>query len=141
LARVSSVSRSLRVRGFPALAGSYALNELGDNLGVIALAILVLDRTGSALATTALFLAAKFIPAFAFAVTSAAGPVLAGLIVHEWGVATALWADAASFLAVAMVLLINARSLPVPEAGTREHWWPRLIDGLSYVRSHATAGA
>jgi MFS family permease len=219
------VSRSLRVRGFPALAGSYALNELGDNLGVIALAILVLDRTGSALATTALFLAAKFIPAFiapliiaavdqrplgrvlpllyfleagafvalarlagdfwlpavlalafadgllaltarglsrgaiavvltpagalregnallniAFAVTSAAGPVLAGLIVHEWGVATALWADAASFMAVAVVLLLNARSLPVPEAGRRERWWARLTDGLSYVRSHATAG-
>src|SRR5918911_3519057 len=54
---------SLRVRGFAPLAASYAVNELGDNLGVIALAILVLDRTGSALATTALFLIGKFIPA------------------------------------------------------------------------------
>src|SRR4051794_4210632 len=54
---------SLRVRGFAPLAASYAVNELGDNLGVIALAILVLDRTGSALATTALFLVSKFVPA------------------------------------------------------------------------------
>ena len=219
------MTSSLRVRGFPALAGSYAINELGDNLGVIALAILVLDRTGSALATTALFLAAKFVPAFiapmltaavdrrpvgrvlpllyvleagafaglarlagdfwlapvlalafadgllaltarglsrgaiaavlapagvlrqgnallniAFAVTSAAGPVLAGLIVHEWGVATAMWADAASFLAVALVLMARAGSLPVPVSGPRERWWRRLVDGLSYVRTHASAG-
>src|ERR1700712_541740 len=61
---VSPVRRSLRVRGFPALAISYAINELGDNLGVVALAILILDRTGSALAVTALFVAGKFIPAF-----------------------------------------------------------------------------
>src|SRR3982751_4616788 len=65
LSPVSPVRRSLRVRGFPALATSYALNELGDNLGVVALAILVLERTDSALATTALFLAARFLPALA----------------------------------------------------------------------------
>ena len=29
-----------------------------------------------------------------FAIMSAAGPVLAGLIVQAWGVATALWLDA-----------------------------------------------
>ena len=50
------------MRGFPALATSYAINELGDNLGLVALAILVLDRTGSALAVTLLFLAGKFVP-------------------------------------------------------------------------------
>src|SRR3954447_16255974 len=60
---VSPVRRSLRVRGFPALAISYAINELGDNLGVVALAILVLDRTNSAIAVTALFFAGKFVPA------------------------------------------------------------------------------
>jgi MFS family permease len=54
----------LSVPGFPRLAVSYAVNELGDNLGVVALAILVLDGTGSALATAALFLAARFVPAF-----------------------------------------------------------------------------
>jgi MFS family permease len=222
---VSPVRRLLRVRGFAALATSYAINEMGDNLGVIALAILVLDRTDSALAVTALFVAGKFIPAFAapaltagldharvsrvlpalytleagafaglaaiadafwlpavlafafadgllaltarglsrgaiaavltphdalregnavinvaFAVMSAAGPVAAGLIVHEWGVATALWADAASFLAVALLLLASARSLPEPATGPRESWRARVRDGLDYVRGHPTAG-
>jgi MFS family permease len=225
LTAVSPVRRSLRVRGFPALATSYALNELGDNLGVIALAILVLDQTGSALAVTALFLAGKFVPAFAapaltagldhrrvsrvlpalyaleagafaglaaiadafwlpailafafadgllaltarglsrgaiaavltphdalregnalinviFAVMSAAGPVLAGLIVHEWSAATALWLDAGSFLAVAVLLLASARSLPEPVAGPRERWRARVRDGLAYVRGHPVAG-
>jgi MFS family permease len=225
LTAVSPVRRSLRVRGFPALATSYAINELGDNLGVVALAILVLDRTGSALAVTALFVAGKFVPAFVapamtagldhrrishvlpalyvveagafaglatlagsfwlpavlalafadglvaltarglsrgalaavltphdalrdgnalinvvFAVMSAAGPVLAGLIVYEWGVATALWLDAGSFLAVALLLLASARSLPEPETGPRSSWRARVRDGLDYVRGHATAG-
>jgi MFS family permease len=216
------------VRGFPALATSYAINELGDNLGVVALAILVLDRTSSALAVTALFVAGKFLTAFAapaltaaldrrrvsrvlpalyileagafaglaslaggdafwlplvlvlafadgllaltarglsrgaiaavltphdalrdgnalinvvFAVMSAAGPVLAGFIVHEWGAATALWADAASFAIVALLLLSSARSLPEPErGGPQESWRARVRDGLDYVRGHPTAG-
>jgi MFS family permease len=219
------MTTSLRVRGFPALATSYAINELGDNLGVVALAILVLDRTDSALAVMALFLLGKFLPAFlapaltagldgrrvsrvlpalyaleagafaglaslsdafvlapvlalafadgllaltarglsrgaiaavltpagalregnalinvAFAVMSAAGPVLAGLIVHEWGAATALWLDAASFLAVALLLLASARSLPEPEPAEREGWLARVRDGLDYVRGHETVG-
>jgi MFS family permease len=215
----------LRTRGFPSLASSYALNELGDNLGVIALAILVLDRTGSAIAITALFLAGKFVPALlapiltaaldrvpvgrvlpalyvleaaafaglallagdfwlpailvlsfvdgllaitarglsrgaiaavlgpagalrdgnaviniVFAVMSVAGPLLAGVIVHEWSVATALWADAVSFVAVAALLAASARSLPAREAGPRGHWLARVRDGLDYVRDHPTAG-
>lgn len=224
---VSPVRRSLRVRGFPALATSYAINELGDNLGVVALAILVLDRTDSALAVTALFVAGKFLTAFAapaltagldrrriarvlptlyileagafaglasltgdafwlplilalafadgllaltarglsrgaiaavltphdalrdgnalinvvFAVMSAAGPVLAGFIVHEWGVATALWADAASFAIVALLLVLSARSLPEPELDeVHVSWRARVRDGLDYVRGHPIAG-
>ena len=217
--------RSLRVPGFTPLASSYALNELGDNLGVIALAILVLDRTDSALATTALFLAGKFVPAFlapaltagldrhpvgrvlpllyvlealafaglallahsfwlpavlalafadgllaltarglsrgaiaavltpagtlregnaiinvVFAIMSVAGPMLAGLIVHQWGVATALAADATSFVGVALLLLIASGRLPRPETGPRERWRARVRDGLQYIRSHPTAG-
>jgi MFS family permease len=216
----------LRARGFPALAASYAINELGDNLGVVALAILILDRTGSALAVTALFVAGKFIPAFiapvmtagldhrrvsrvlpalyvveagafaglaglagpsfvlggilglafadgllaltarglsrgaiaavltpagalregnaminvVFAVMSAAGPVAAGVIVHEWGVGTALWLDAGSFLAIGLLLVASARSLPEPDLGPRERWRARVTDGLAYVRDHPTAG-
>jgi MFS family permease len=223
---LAPVRRPLQVRGFPALATSYAINELGDNLGVVALAILVLDRTNSALAVTALFFAGKFVPALAapaltagldhqrvsrvlpalylleagafaglasiagsafslpavlafafadgllaltgrglsrgaiaavlgphgalragnaiinvvFAVMSAAGPVLAGLIVHEWGVPTALWLDSGSFLAIAILLLVSARSLPEPESGPRERWRARVRDGWEYVRDHPTAG-
>jgi len=46
------------------LAASYGVNEFGDNLGVVALALLVLDGTSSALATMALFLCSRFVPAF-----------------------------------------------------------------------------
>src|SRR3954449_2518612 len=51
---------------FPAfrrLAFSYTLNELSWAFGTIALGILVFDRTGSAAATTALFLLTAFVPA------------------------------------------------------------------------------
>jgi len=54
----------LRVSPFRRLAVSYALNEFGDNFALIALAVLVFDGTGSALATAGLFVAAKFVPAF-----------------------------------------------------------------------------
>ena len=42
---------------------SYAVNELGDWMGIVALSVLVFDRTGSALATAALFLGTRFLPA------------------------------------------------------------------------------
>jgi MFS family permease len=48
---------------FRRLAASYAVNELGDWMGVIALSVLVYDQTESALATTALFLGTRFLPA------------------------------------------------------------------------------
>jgi MFS family permease len=48
---------------FRRLAASYAINELGDWMGIIALSVLVYDRTESALATTALFLGTRFLPA------------------------------------------------------------------------------
>ena len=213
------------MRGFAPLAGSYAINELGDNLGVIALAILVLDRTGSALATTALFLVGKFLPAMLapaltaaldrraisrvlpalyvieaaafgglalladafwlpgvlalafldgllaitarglsrgaiaavltpagrlrdgnalinviFAVTGVGGPLLAGILVTQWGPGTALAADAVSFLAAALMLALTARHLPAPQRGAREHWRARVRDGLAYLRGHPTAG-
>lgn len=54
----------LRVQGFGRLFLAYTVNELGDSLGAVALAFLVYTKTGDALATTALFVAAKFLPAF-----------------------------------------------------------------------------
>jgi MFS family permease len=48
---------------FRRLAASYALNELGDWMGIVALSVLVFDRTGSAYATAGLFLGTRFLPA------------------------------------------------------------------------------
>lgn len=58
------MSGPLRISPFPRLLGSYFANELGDTIGAIALAILVFDETGDPLATTALLVAARFLPAF-----------------------------------------------------------------------------
>lgn len=211
--------RPLRLPAFRRLALVRFVDELGDWLGEIALAVLVLDQTGSPLATAGLFLALQFAPAFAtpplvarlealhsrvslpalnlvqaaafaglallstdfslppvialaalagalatcgrtltraaaaavlsprgllregnallnigFTVTAAAGPVIAGVVVATAGLRTALFADAVSFAAVA-VLLATATSLPRarPEAAG---WATRLRRGLSYVRSH-----
>ncbi len=54
----------LRVPAFRRLATTYTLNELCWSFGTIALAVAVYDRTESALASTMLFLATTFLPAF-----------------------------------------------------------------------------
>ncbi len=54
----------LRESLFRRLAATYAVNEIGDWMGIIALSVLVFDQTGSALATTVLFLGTRFLPAF-----------------------------------------------------------------------------
>lgn len=54
----------LKLPGFSHLAGAYAVNELGNWIGEIALAVLVYDQTGSPLATAALFLGMQFAPGF-----------------------------------------------------------------------------
>jgi MFS family permease len=78
--RVAAAARSparwpalapLRLPAFRRLAFAYTVNELGNWLGDLALAVLVYDRTGSALATSGLFLGSKFVPGFL-------GPVLTG---------------------------------------------------------------
>jgi MFS family permease len=48
---------------FSRLLSSYTLNELGDSVGVVALSILVYDRTQEVAATSAFFIIAKFLPA------------------------------------------------------------------------------
>jgi MFS family permease len=57
--------RPLRLAAFRRLALVRFVDELGDWLGEIALAVLVFDQTGSPLATAALFLALQFAPALA----------------------------------------------------------------------------
>ena len=53
----------LAVRPFGRLLSSYTLNELGDSVGIVALAVLVYDRTEAVAPTAAFFFAAKFLPA------------------------------------------------------------------------------
>ena len=60
---MAAVLRPLRLPGFPNLGGAYFVNELGNWLGEIALAILVFTQTGSPMATAALFCGMHFAPA------------------------------------------------------------------------------
>jgi len=53
----------LRRPPFRRLALSYAVNEMGDWIGIVALSLLVFERTGSAMATAALFIGVGFLPA------------------------------------------------------------------------------
>jgi MFS family permease len=64
LRAVKAPSAALKAPGFRRLAFSYTVNDLGDTFGLVALAVLVLDQTDSALGTTALFVAGRFVPAF-----------------------------------------------------------------------------
>jgi MFS family permease len=207
---------------FRRLAASYAVNELGDWMGIVALSVLVFDRTGSALATAGLFLGTRFLPALiapilvakveqppprfalpviycgeaaafgalalfagdndfllagvivlatidgalaltgraltravvaaslephgelragnavlnlAFTASAAIGPGIAGLIVAGFGVQSALLLDAASFYAIAWILL-TAGPLPQaePDPGLVRD---RVRAGLSYIRERA----
>src|SRR3954452_20472339 len=61
----------LRVQPFGRLLASYTVNDLGDSIGVVALAVLVFDRTHDVAPTAGFFLVAKFLPAlFATALTA-----------------------------------------------------------------------
>jgi MFS family permease len=54
----------LRKPQFRRLAASYAVNEMGDWMGIVALSVLVFELTNSPLATAGLFLGTRFLPAF-----------------------------------------------------------------------------
>jgi MFS family permease len=101
----------LRVRPFSRLLGTYFVNELGDVFGVIALAILVFDETGDPLAPTALFVAARFIPAFCSPILTArldqlaVGRTLAMIYAVEAAVFCALALLAEHFVIVAVLAL------------------------------------
>src|SRR5680860_584579 len=60
---LSGLGAPMRRPLFRRLAISYTVNEMGDWLGLVALAVLVFDETGSVMATTLLFLGTKFLPA------------------------------------------------------------------------------
>ena len=208
----------LAVRPFTRLLGSYTLNELGDCVGLVALALLVYDRTEAVAPTAAFFIAAKFLPALlapvltaqidqlalrrtlpglyvteaaafaalaliadgnfvlvlvlalglvdgtlaiaargltrgavasvlqpagllkegnalmniGFAVASVGGTALGGLLIAQFGVAVALLVDAASFLAIAVILAFT-RGLPELRV-EREPWRERYGGGMRFAR-------
>jgi MFS family permease len=68
---IRSYLATLRTPGFSPLVSSYTLNSIGDFVGLVALAVLVYAETKDPLATSALFIAAEFIPAFAAPILTA----------------------------------------------------------------------
>jgi MFS family permease len=208
------------VSPFGRLLSSYTLNELGDSVGVVALAVLVYDRTQAVAPTAAFFMVAKFLPALlapvltaridqvalrrslpavyvveaaafallaliahtdfvllpvlalglvdgtlaltgrsltrgavatvlqptnqlkegnalmnvGFALSSVGGAALAGLLISQLGISTALLVDAASFLAIA-VLLAMTRNLPGVRV-EREPFRARFKAGIRFARTN-----
>lgn len=96
--RVPSLLAALRLPCFGRLAIAYTVNELGNWLGEIALAVLVYDRTGSALATAALFIGARFLPAF----IAPALAVRAETIGTRRALSLVYFAEAVAFAALAL---------------------------------------
>jgi MFS family permease len=200
------------------MLASYTVNEFGDSFAIVALAVLVYERTGAVAPTAALFLAGKFLPALVapfltarvdqhsvrktlpsiylaeaavfaglalladghfllgivlvlalldgalavtargvtrgaiaatlqplkllregnallnigFAFAAVGGSALAGLVISELGLAVALWIDAASFFAIAIILAAT-RDLP-HLSGERAPWLAHLRSGLDFAR-------
>ena len=71
-----------------------------------------------------------------FALASVGGAALAGLLIAQFGLATAFYLDAASFLVIA-ALLAASRNLPPVEV-SHESFRERLRGGLRYAREHPT---
>jgi MFS family permease len=93
----------LRIPAFRRLAVSYAVNEFGDNFALIALAVLVFDETGSSLATAALFVAAKFVPAFVAPVVVARVDRMSSRAVLP----VIYWLEAIAFAGLAVIAATN----------------------------------
>jgi MFS family permease len=207
----------LAVRPFSRLLASYTVNELGDSIGIVALAVLVYDRTQAVAPTAAFFIAAKFLPALVapaltarldqvslrrslpglyvveaaafaalalvasgdfflplvlalalldgalaitgrgltrgavaavlqpagllkegnalmnigFAVASVGGAAVAGLLIAQFGLSTALLVDAASFATIATILAFT-RDLPQVSV-ERQPWRERFSAGMRFA--------
>jgi len=59
---MAGMRKTWRIAEFRALLISYVINRAGDVVGALALAVVVLGATRSAIATAALFLATQFVP-------------------------------------------------------------------------------
>ncbi len=122
----SWVKRVLKLGAYRRLLAAYTLNELASGIGSLALAVLVYDRTGSALAAAGYFLCAMFGPALMSPAVVArldqrsSRSVLVGLYALE-GVLFAALAWVAGRFALAPVLVLA------------------LLDGIVAVTARALA--
>jgi len=91
--------KPLSVPAFPRLLGSYTVNETGDSVGIVALALLVYERTHDVAPTAAFFVAAKFLPAIVSPVVTARVDRLA----LRWTLPALYVAEALIFAALALV--------------------------------------
>lgn len=65
MATAPASTSPFRITGFRALLSTYAIAEIGDQFAIVALAVLVYERTSSPYAIAATFLVGKFLPALA----------------------------------------------------------------------------
>jgi predicted MFS family arabinose efflux permease len=122
------VNRVLQIGGYRRLLAAYTLNELAFQVGVVALALLVYRRTGSAFGAAAFFLSAQFVPALISPMAVArldhrpTRPVLVALYAFEALVFFALAWMAAHFAVVPVLALA-------------------LVDGVAALTSRSLARA
>lgn len=147
--------RPLRLPAFPHLAVAYLVNELGNWLGEIALAVLIFDATGSPMATAGLFLAMQFLPALLVPPLVARLEVLQGrrslptLYLGEAAAFAALGLLADNFLLAAVLslaaldgtLAASARSLTRASAAAVLAPAGLLREGNALLNVGFTAGA
>ena len=111
---MQAIVQALRIPGFGRLAATYTLNEFADWLATIALSVLVYDATRDPLATTALFVAAKFLPGLLVPPLAArvdglaVGRLLGRLYLLEAAALAVLAATSASFLLPLILVLALA---------------------------------
>jgi Major Facilitator Superfamily len=122
------VNRVLKIGAYRQLLAAYTLSELAFMVSVLALALLVYRRTGSALGAAAFFLAAQFLPALV-------SPLAVARLDHRPPrlVLSALyWLEALAFFALAWVATHFSLALVLVLA---------LVDGVAALTSRALARA
>src|SRR4051812_41598044 len=107
----------LRVPAFRRLVGVYAINRLGDMVALIAMALIVWDKTHSVWATTGLFAALEFVPALAApAITARLDRLpVARVLVTLYAIEAAIFVTLASlthaFAIAPFLLLVTAEGM------------------------------
>jgi MFS family permease len=156
-----STRELLRRPGFRPLCVTYGLSEIGDWLTTIALAVLVYDATGSAVATTILFVASKFLPAFVAPAATARldalsprrtlpalfaiqGTAFAGMALMSADVSAvvglAAVAGACALTARALVRATVAAVLPDPDDLRRGNGLLNVVFSVAFAVGPAVAG-